>query len=91
MPALLIRTSSLLLVAEMMGLAEEKKEAMEERDEVSHSRMWMVEEVVLERVVRGARSLVMERTPAITVFGVEEVVSWRTNSRPRPRLAPVTI
>ena len=91
MPALLIRTSTLLPLLSMMGLASEKKEAMEVRDDVSHSRMWMVEAVFLESVLRADRSLVKERTPAITVFGVDEVVSWRTNSRPRPRLAPVTI
>ena len=60
---------------------------MEEREEVSHSRTWMEE---LDLAMAWRSSLApeeKERVQARTVLDLLEEI-WRTNSRPRPRLAP---
>ena len=64
--------------------ASAAKARMESREPVSQVRMWVEGEAM---VLRSERSTEEERTVARMVLSFDWE-SWRTNSRPRPRLAP---
>lgn len=82
-PALLRRKSIFLLErVEARALVKEEMEALEP---VSQTRMWVVFEAA---DCRSKVSVASERMQAMMVLEVSWA-SWRTNSRPRPRLAPV--
>jgi hypothetical protein len=59
---------------------------IEGEEDVSHSRM--CKRPSLSRALRSDRSFLMDRTAPMTVFDGSDS-NCRTNSRPRPRLAPV--
>ena len=65
--------------------ASATKERMEAWEPVSQVRICVEGEATFLRSVRSAEE---ERTQARMVF-LSDWESWRTNSRPRPRLAPV--
>jgi hypothetical protein len=82
MPALLSRKSILLPLRAL--LASETKERMESREPVSQVRILVVGEATFLRSPKSADEV---RTHARMVLDSSRE-SWRTNSRPRPRLAP---
>jgi len=65
-----------------------EKAWIESRDEVLHSRMWTFADELEMSCFRSVRSFERERTAAMIVLE-EDWEIWRTNSRPRPLLAPV--
>lgn len=91
MPALLMRTSIVALVSLMSLMAVDAKFAIDGREDVSQVSTWTFEPLVMAAVrdERSVVSVLVDRTVAITVFGCDDVVSCRTNSRPMPRFAPV--
>lgn len=82
MPALLSRKS--ILPPSRALPASLTKERMESRSPVSHVRMWVDEDATF---LRSPRSEDEERTQARILLDSSSD-SWRTNSSPRPRLAP---
>jgi len=86
MAAMLMRTSILMERPEMDWIWEGRV-AMEDSEEVSHSRMWILAEEVDCTVCRAVMSAVRLRTRAKMVLeGLCD--RWRTFSRPRPVRAP---
>jgi hypothetical protein len=84
MPATLNKKSSFFepRISETRDCTDER----EELEDASTSMMWMF--LWLLRAERSEWSVDVLRMPAMMVLSVEEA-SWRTNSRPRPRFAPV--
>jgi hypothetical protein len=82
MPALLRRKSILTPLRAL--LASETKERMESREPVSQVRIFVDEDATFLRSLRSEDEV---RTQARMVLDSSRD-SWRTNSRPRPRLAP---
>lgn len=87
MPALLSRKSIFLSGPPRTDETCLLNSVMESWEPVSHSRMWIAAPLDL-RDSRAPRSRDTERVAARIVFEESEL-SWRTNSRPRPRFAPV--
>jgi len=86
MPATLKRKSRLLPDFVRISATRNSRPDRESRLLTSHSTMWILECVL--RASRSERSADLLRTPAMMVFvGLAE--SWRTNSKPMPRFAPV--
>jgi len=86
MPATLKMKSRFDPVRERISATRKEREERESGDEMLHSMMWMF--LFVLRLESSEVSFDLERTAAmILLVGWEE--SWRTNSRPMPRLAPV--
>jgi len=89
MPALLSRKSIFLSDPPRTEEICLLKAVIESWEPVSHSRIWRVAPLDL-RDSRAPRSRDRDRVAARMVLE-ESVLSWRTNSRPSPRFAPVII
>jgi len=87
MPALLSKKSIFFSGPPRMEVTCLLKAAIESCDPVSHSMVWIVAPLDL-RDSREPRSRARDRVAARMVLE-ESVLSWRTNSRPSPRFAPV--
>lgn len=87
MPALLSRKSIFFSGPPRMEVTCLLKAAIESCDPVSHSMIWRVAPLDL-RDSREPRSPDRDRVAARMVLE-ESVLSWRKNSRPSPRFAPV--